>query len=229
MRTSDPADAARLHGMTFRPGGLRLTERACDLAGVGAGARLLDVGCGAGGTLRFLRSRGVDACGAEPDERMRSLCLADGLPVEDGRAESLPFGNEAFDAVLFECALSLAADRKRAAAEAARVLVPGGRVIVADLCRPERDAGARDDFADCGGSAGGCAAGALTPGGWVALLEGAGFTVIVLEDHTDDLKSFVAKCIFCDLSLPFACPRAGRRSRRGYLLLVGRKGVSDGE
>ena len=229
MRTSDLTAAARAHDGVLRPGGLELTERGCGLAGFRSGARLLDVGCGAGGTVRRLLELGFDARGVEPDVRLRDLCSAEGLPVAEGRAECIPFGDGAFDGVLFECSLSLAPDKGMALREAFRVLVPGGSVLIQDLYRIGSDSHGGSCANGGGERPNDCAEGALTIEGWNALLDEAGFATVVLEDRTRDLRAFVARSIFFDLPLPFARPHCGCGGRRGYVLFAGRKGLTKNE
>ena len=60
----------------------------------------------------------------------------DGLRAVVGRAEELPFSQEAFDAVIFVASLQFVDDYRQAVAEAWRVLRPGGRMI-ALLLNPE--------------------------------------------------------------------------------------------
>jgi len=57
----DPMDGDHL----LRPGGLELTARAVDFAGLGAGAAVLDLGCGSGDSVRYLRTLGIDAIGID--------------------------------------------------------------------------------------------------------------------------------------------------------------------
>ena len=47
----------------FRPGGLALTERAVRFANLKADAKVLDLGCGTGASVRYLRTAGVGAIG----------------------------------------------------------------------------------------------------------------------------------------------------------------------
>lgn len=55
--------------------------------------------------------------------------------------ESLPFGDASFDAVTGVNAFQFAGDPRRALAEAARVLRPGGRVVASLFAAPERSQG----------------------------------------------------------------------------------------
>jgi arsenite methyltransferase len=57
----------KVTGEAIRPGGLALTERAMALCALPAGARVLDVGCGAGATVEYLIARRrLTAAGADP-------------------------------------------------------------------------------------------------------------------------------------------------------------------
>jgi arsenite methyltransferase len=59
--------------------------------------------------------------------------LDPGLPLVRGRAARLPFRHRSLAAVICECVLSLVADPVAAWREWARVLAPGGFLILADL------------------------------------------------------------------------------------------------
>jgi SAM-dependent methyltransferase len=109
----------------LHPGGVEATERLLDRADVGAGTRLLDVGCGAGESLAVARDRGATAIGVDETPRTGDAVAAEmtDLPVADG----------AVDVVLAECVLCLSADYPEALAEARRVLRPGGRLAFSDI------------------------------------------------------------------------------------------------
>ena len=67
------------------------------------GARVLDVGCGDGTLLRLLRdTRGVDARGIELSQRGVNDCVAKGLPVIQGDADTdlSDYPADAFDYVI---------------------------------------------------------------------------------------------------------------------------------
>jgi SAM-dependent methyltransferase len=95
------------------------------------GRRVLEVGCGTGRLAAALEERAlarVWAVDASPEmvDRAKSL----GVNARVARAEALPFKRGWFDAVVMRMVAHLV-DRPRAFAEAARVLAPGGQVVIA--------------------------------------------------------------------------------------------------
>ncbi len=108
------------------------------LAWLGAppGLDWLDVGCGTGALVGTVAARcaprrlaGIDTSSGFLDLARQRL---DGLQVElhQADAQALPFPDGAFDRVVSGLVLNFVPDQKRAAAEMARVLRPGGEVAV---------------------------------------------------------------------------------------------------
>src|SRR5215211_7501858 len=66
------------------------------------GARVLDVGCGDGELLRLLETRGVDGRGIELSREGVNECVAKGLAVIQGDADTdlADYPNDAFDYVI---------------------------------------------------------------------------------------------------------------------------------
>lgn len=97
--------------------------------------RALDVGCGEGRFCRMLREQGIAAVGIDPTERL--LARARDLdPDGDYRiasAEALPFEDATFDLVVSYLSLIDIPDIRAAIPEMARVLKPGGSLLIANL------------------------------------------------------------------------------------------------
>jgi SAM-dependent methyltransferase len=92
--------------------------------------RLLDVGCGTGGTLERLKPFG-NVVGLDLEPLALAFCRERGhRALVRASATRLPFGDGAFDVVVALDVLEHIPDHEAAAREIARVLAPGGFVIV---------------------------------------------------------------------------------------------------
>ena len=105
-----------------------------DAAGVQAGQRALDVGCGPGGLTAVLADRlGPDAVAAiDPSAPFVDACRArhPGVDVRRGVAEELPFADDEFDAALACLVVGFMTDPVAGAGEMRRVTRPGGTVAL---------------------------------------------------------------------------------------------------
>jgi SAM-dependent methyltransferase len=107
-----------------------------DAAGVTSGQRVLDVACGTGVLARAALER-VGASGSvvglDANEGMLAVARAAAPAVEwrSGLAESLPFEDGSFDAVVSQFGMMFFDDRLAALREMQRVRRPGGRIAIA--------------------------------------------------------------------------------------------------
>jgi arsenite methyltransferase len=222
-------EMCRVSGPCMRPGGIFLTERALAFSNLPHGSRIIDVGCGAGGSIEHLEQTGA--------YRFIGLDCSKALLMEAtprltpghlvcGQAEELPFKDGLFDALLCECVLSILSDRMAALQDFSRVTRDGGFLIVSDVFKQNGstqkptlmrlEAQITDDF--------------LVKEEIADVLEGLGFTILLWEDHRRLLKEFLARMILSN-----ACPqddwlcRQGRersawvKGELGYFLMIAQK------
>lgn len=174
-------------GETLHPGGLALTQRALDACALAPGARLLDVGCGSGVTVQFLRERGYSASGVD----LSALLLQAGrqrlstLPIFQADAAALPLAAGELAALIAECSLSVFAQTDRILDEFYRLLRPDGILILTDLYvrNPAGLAALRAALPDS------CLAGAFVHEELLGLLADRGFDLLLWEDHSEVIKS----------------------------------------
>ena len=109
-----------------------LSPQLADLAGLRAGQRALDVGCGPGAlTTELVVRLGADAvAAADPSEPFVEAARArhPGVEVALAGAENLPFDDGAFDAALAQLVVSFMSDPVAGLAEMRRVTRAGGVV-----------------------------------------------------------------------------------------------------
>jgi SAM-dependent methyltransferase len=164
-----------------------------------AGETVLDLGSGPG-LDAFLAAKQVGTTGRvigvdmtpEMLERARTSAAKAGIAnveFRQGRLESLPVESATVDAVTSNCVINLVPDKAAVFAEIARVLKPGGRVVVSDIVldRPLPEAVAKDVFAWCG-----CVAGASDRREYVAMVEAAGLGEVEILKDEDYLASLAS-------------------------------------
>jgi demethylmenaquinone methyltransferase/2-methoxy-6-polyprenyl-1,4-benzoquinol methylase len=118
----------------------RWRERTADLARVGPGSRALDVATGTGDLAIALAARGADVAGVDFAEKMLEIARrkAPALEFRSGNALALEFQDDSFDAATVGFGARNFDDLDRGLAEMARVVKPGGRVVVLEITTPQR-------------------------------------------------------------------------------------------
>jgi ArsR family transcriptional regulator len=102
--------------------------------------RLLDIGTGTGRLLELVAPRAESALGVDASREMLALARArlserglSNCAVRQADMYRLPLPDSAYDTVTLQMVLHYAEDPAAALAEAARVLKPGGALLVVDL------------------------------------------------------------------------------------------------
>jgi SAM-dependent methyltransferase len=135
-----PGDLAMIED--FHTLGRIATAQLLDLVPIRSGDRVLDAGCGIGGTARYLADRfgcrvtAVDLTAEYVEAAAwlnRLVGLADRIDVQLADVTDLPFPDGSFQAVVSQHVQMNVADKARLYREARRVLAPGGHLGVWDV------------------------------------------------------------------------------------------------
>jgi cyclopropane fatty-acyl-phospholipid synthase-like methyltransferase len=181
-------------GTTKHMGGLETTARLIDLCHVEKGTYVLDVGCGAGATAAYL-AKEVGARVMAVDLREAMVALMQERAARDGVAErvdarvadaqSLPFDEATFDAVLCESVATFIEDKARVAREFVRVVKPSGYVGLNEEIWLRAPTPEMEDYAARVWSIGGQIP---TAQRWEQILSGAGFSEVEIHTLSYDLQ-----------------------------------------
>ena len=166
--------------------------------GLREGETVLDLGSG-GGLDALLAARQVGPAGRvigvdmTPEMLARARRAAAEVPTvefREGRLEALPVDDASVDAVTSNCVINLVPDKTRVFREVARVLRPGGRMVVSDIVldRPLPATLASDLAAYVG-----CLAGALTRTEYMEAIRAAGLAAVEVLRDFDYLASWPAE------------------------------------
>lgn len=118
----------------------RWRRRAVELARVGPGSRAIDVATGTGDLAMALRDAGAEVVGCDFSEEMmdRARLKAPDIRFEWADALALPYEDDSFDAATVGFGARNFSDLRKGLAEMARVVRPGGRVVVLEITTPQK-------------------------------------------------------------------------------------------
>jgi ubiquinone/menaquinone biosynthesis C-methylase UbiE len=198
-------------------GGLDAVEALARAAAVGAGSTVADFCAGLGGPARFLASRHgatVTCIELNPDraagaaDLTRRVGLAGQVRVLRADVMQVPLAGAGMDAVISQEALLHVPDKRRALAEAHRILRPGGRLAFTDWAEHRAlDAGDYESLWR------GIAAQSIQSfDGYAALLREAGFRDVACEDLTGPWGEILAQRLAMYRRLRGEAQRAGTPS-----------------
>jgi len=155
------------------------------------GETVLDLGAGAGFDC-FLAANKVGKKGKiigvdmtpEMVEKARENAEksgADNVEFRLGEIENLPVADNSVDAVISNCVINLAPDKRRVFIEAYRVLKPGGRLMISDIVLlnelPEEIRNSIEAYV-------GCVSGAVLKEEYLKAIKEAGFQDVKIMDET---------------------------------------------
>jgi len=115
-------------------------RRAADLAEVASGSRVLDVATGTGDLAIELAGRGCEVIGSDFSEEMLAHAREKDPSItwEWANAMELPYEDDRFDAATVGFGARNFSDLGRGVSEMARVVRPGGRVVILEITTPTR-------------------------------------------------------------------------------------------
>jgi ubiquinone/menaquinone biosynthesis C-methylase UbiE len=144
-----------------------------------------DLGCGTGQVASLLapcvkQVIGVDQSAAMLKAAAKRTAAFDNVELRRGSLEALPLEPASCDAALLLLALTYVTEEAAVAAELGRVVRPGGRVVVVDLLRHDRDDFRREMGQHSNG---------FTPGALAELLTAAGFRDVTSRPLPPETKA----------------------------------------
>ncbi|MGE4276580.1 MAG: methyltransferase domain-containing protein [Lawsonibacter sp.] len=160
------------------------------------GERILDLGCGRGGdTIEAAKLTGPTglSCGMDITDAMLATAAAaaksqglDNVQFVKGEIEHLPFADDSFHAVMSNCVINHARDKKKVYREIYRVLKNGGRFVISDAVTktPLPDDVKQDPeaWAQCYG-------GAITEQEYLDSISASGFDTIKVLNRREYIKN----------------------------------------
>jgi ubiquinone/menaquinone biosynthesis C-methylase UbiE len=223
-------------GETLRPGGFSLTEKGVEFCNFSNGDTVLDLGCGQGATVNYLKEKhGIKAVGIDPSEKLLDIARKK-FGYTDfvlGTGEKIPFENESFQGVFTECTLSLMDDLDGTVREVFRILKNSGWFVITDVYAKEPEyVNKMEKFPFKS-----CMRGLHDLELLISKLKMQGFEIMLSEDCSHLLKEFLVKIVFSYGSMDVFWNKTtdgcidGCRFQEilkvckpGYFILIGRKG-----
>lgn len=171
------------------------------IASLQEGERVLDLGSGAGIDCFLAAARvgktgkviGVDMTDEMLDLANRNLEKSDYENVEfrKGEIENLPLDDSSVDVVISNCVINLVPDKAKVFSEIARVLAPGGRVMVSDIVAVREIPELPEVVLKSAAAYTGCLTGAILVDNYLAKMEEAGLAKAQVQSRAEIPVEFI--------------------------------------
>ena len=224
---------AQVTGGALKPGGIDLTARALLLAGAKPTDKILDLGCGMGTTLHTLEQSGCSAFGLDLSNQliMQAKRFNPRAALINANAARFPLVANSLDLIIAECSITATGEVFTTLCECARVLRPGGRLVISDIYarKPEAVSMLRGLPFACGVS------NAFVLSDLQNILQQLRFVVRSIEDHSQAISALSAAICKPTGSAagfwskaepavdPFDLQIALARAKLGYFILIATK------
>ena len=195
------------------PGGFIITEKAINFCQFKAGAKILDIGCGTGATVNYLKENfKIDSVGID---KKTANSLQENIMV--AQAENIPFPTKAFDGVLMECSFSMTENQSLVLQECHRILKNNWQLIISDMYAHYESV-----------QLDGCLGRIDKKEDIISIIEKNNFKVELFEDFSHLLKTMWGQMIFDKGAATFyselgTCSETMKRIKCGYFLIVAKK------
>lgn len=199
--------------MVLHPGGFELTDELVRLSQFKKDDRILDLGCGDGSVMKYLREKnGFEMTGCDRSKKMLDMARSEGLEVIETDGLEIDLPSLSLDGVIAECSLSLMDRHGELLHEVFCLLKKGARLAVADLYDRMPDPlqveknrvealkylNTRREEGKCGDVSAPSPVrlnGLFIADELIRMLEDTGFTVLRFVDRTKDLMDFGAQIL----------------------------------
>lgn len=162
-----------------------LLDKGMGLARFSTGDALLEIGCAGGEAACHLTQSGYTALTAidiDPAAVKAAHAACPGVDFRCADACAMPFAAASFDGIFSEAAFALIPDKTAAAREYARVLRPGGRILLNDFALKRDSTATRRDIEGIP-----CLEGVQTVEKYIDIFQSSGFKTLLCQEEFPEL------------------------------------------
>lgn len=151
--------------------------------------KILDVGCGCGCSVNYLKEKGMDARGVDYSEEIINLGKKTytGIDLKVMDANNLEFPHNYFDLILFECSLSVMENTKKILSSSINILKEDGLLLISDFFLKESD----------------LYEGVYTMDYWNKLFDDLNLEIVYFQDKSKEWRNYIGMILweYGDLSV----------------------------